>query len=120
MIPLASTNSGRGGSWNQDGVIIFQATWSEGLVQMPAGGGTPQPLTTLDKDRFDVAHRWPQFLPDGRHFIFYVVSTTNTITSEYSGIYLGSLDSDETTMLLRSESRGLYAGGIPLLPHRHH
>lgn len=111
VIPLTETTSGRGGTWNKDGTIVFQKKWSEGLMKMPAGGGTPEQLTTLDKDRFDVAHRWPSFLPDGRHFLFYVVSTTNTVMSEYSGIYVGSLDSDETKFLLKSESRGLYARG---------
>ncbi|MGD8413568.1 MAG: hypothetical protein PVF33_05020, partial [Candidatus Latescibacterota bacterium] len=79
-----------------------------------AGGGKSEPLTTLNSERFDVAHRWPRFLPDGRHFLFYVVSTTNTLASEYSGIYIGSLDSDETRLLLRSESRALYAQGYLL------
>ncbi len=80
-------------------------------MKVPAAGGTPEPLTTLDKDRFDIAHRFPQFLPDDRQFLFYVVSTSSPVTSEYSGIYVGSLDSDETRMLLKSESRALYSGG---------
>jgi Tol biopolymer transport system component len=80
-------------------------------MKVPAGGGTPQALTTLDKDRFHIAHRWPHFLPDGRHFLFYVVSTTNPVTSEHSGIYVGSLDSDETRFLLKTESRAVYSSG---------
>jgi Tol biopolymer transport system component len=112
VIPLVENcNSGRGGSWNEDGTIIFQRAWSEGLMRIPAGGGKPEVLTTLKHDRFDVAHRWPRFLPDGRRFLFYVVSTTNTLTSEHSGVYMGSLDSDETRLVLQSESRALYADG---------
>jgi len=80
-------------------------------MQVPAGGGTPEPVTTLDRDRFDVAHRWPHFLPDGRHFLFYLVSTTSPATSEHSGLYVGSLDSDETRLVVRSESRARYARG---------
>jgi serine/threonine protein kinase/WD40 repeat protein len=112
VVPLCdATNDGRGGTWNDAGTIVFQRGWSEALMKIPAGGGQPEPVTILNKDRFDVAHRWPQFLPDGRHFLFYVVSTTNTITSEHSGIYIGSLDSNESRLLLRSESRALYARG---------
>ena len=112
VLPICGdTADGRGGSWNEAGTIVFQRAWNEGLMKVPAGGGTPQPLTTLDKDRFHVAHRWPHFLPDGRHFLFYVVSTTNPVTSEYSGIYVGSLDSGETRFLLKTESRALYAAG---------
>ena len=65
-------------------------------MKVPAGGGTPEPVTTLNKDRFEIAHRWPHFLPDGRHFLYYVVSTTNPGSSEHSGIYVGSLDSNES------------------------
>ena len=111
VVPLSDATDGRGGSWNASGTIIFQRAWSEGLMKVPAGGGTAEPLTTLNKERFDVAHRWPHFLPDGRHFLFYVVSTTNPTMSEYSGIYIGSLDSSEPRLLLKSESRALYARG---------
>jgi hypothetical protein len=38
---------------------------------VPAGGGTPTPVSTLDSAHGDVSHRWPWFLPDGRHFLFY-------------------------------------------------
>jgi Tol biopolymer transport system component len=111
VVPLCEATDGRGGTWNEAGMIIFQRDWSEGLMKVPAGGGTPEPLTTLNKDRFDVAHRWPHFLPDGRQFLFYLVSTTNPVASEHSGIYIGSLDSSESRLLLRSESRALYARG---------
>ena len=111
VVPLCDATNGRGGTWSDNGTIIFQRSWSEGLMKVTAGGGTFEPVTTLDSERLDVAHRWPTFLPDGRHFLFYVVSTTNPITSELSGIYLGSLDSSESRLLLKSESRALYARG---------
>jgi len=111
VVPLCEATDGRGGTWSDTGTIIFQRAWSEALMKVPAGGGTPEPVTTLDKDRFDVAHRWPHFLPDGRHFLFYVVSTTNPVTSKHSGIYIGSLDSNESRLLLKAESRALYARG---------
>ncbi|MDB4324706.1 serine/threonine-protein kinase [bacterium] len=111
VVPICSATDGRGGTWSESGTIVFQRAWNEGLMQVPAGGGTPEPLTTLDRDRRHIAHRWPAFLPDGRHFLFYVVSTTNPITSEFSGIYIGSLDSDQTRFLLKAESRALYSSG---------
>jgi Tol biopolymer transport system component len=111
VIPICEATNGRGGTWNEAGTIVFQRAWNEGLMTVPAGGGTAQPLTTLDKERFHIAHRWPRFLPDGRHFLFFVVSTTNPLTSEYSGIYIGSLDSDRTQFLLKTESRAVYAAG---------
>ena len=41
-----------------------------GLLRVAAAGGTPMPLTKLDVSRQEIAHLWPQFLPDGRHLIF--------------------------------------------------
>ena len=111
VIPLCDAADGRGGSWNPEGVIIFQRNWSEGLMKVPAGGGPPQQLTDLNADRVDIVHRWPTFLPDGRHFLFFVACTTNPALDENSGIYVGSLDSDESRLVLRSESRALYARG---------
>ncbi len=111
VIPLCDAQDGRGGTWNDAGTIIFQPDWSEHLEKVSSGGGQPGAVTQLNKKEFDVAHRWPQFLPDGRRFLFYKVNTTNTVNSELSGIYLGSLDSDEIKFLLRSESRGVYSDG---------
>jgi serine/threonine protein kinase len=111
VLTLCDTQNGRGGTWNDEGIIVFQRNWSEGLMKIPAGGGTPEPVTTLNQENFDVAHRWPVFLPDGRRFLFFVVSTTSVAASEYSGIYVGSLDSDDTRMVFRGVSRALYSGG---------
>ena len=76
-----------GGSWNRDGVIIF-GTISTGLWRVPAEGGTPAPLTVLDPSRHESEHELPSFLPDGRHFLYFINSTV----PENSGIYVGSLD----------------------------
>ena len=80
-------------------------------MKVAAGGGASQPLTHLDADRVDIVHRWPAFLPDGRHFLYFVACTTNPAVDENSGIYLGSLDSDESRLVQRSESRALYSQG---------
>ncbi len=111
VVPLCDATDGRGGTWSAEGVIVFQRSWSEGLMKVSASGGTPEFVTTLNEERVDLAHRWPQFLSDGRHFLFYLVSTTNPTASEHSGIYVASLDSSEPRLLLRSESRGRYARG---------
>ncbi len=113
-IPLCDARDGRGGSWSPEGIILFQPRFSERLFRVPAGGGTPEAVTTLDEARFDVAHRWARFLPDGRRFLFYVVSTTNPGASEHSGIYVGSLDGEEPRMLVRVDSRVEYAQGYLL------
>ncbi|HXH28757.1 MAG TPA: hypothetical protein VNL37_06910, partial [Candidatus Polarisedimenticolia bacterium] len=110
-IPLCEAHDGRGGAWSRDGVIIFQPRFSDPLFKVPAGGGQSEPLTKLNEKQFHIAHRFPRVLPDGRRFLFYVVATTNPSTSEYSGIYLGSLDSPEIRQVLRVDSRMAYAQG---------
>jgi Tol biopolymer transport system component len=76
-----------GGSWNRDGVIILGSI-STGLLRVPAEGGTPVPLTVLDTSRHESEHELPSFLPDGRHFLYFINSTDPV----NSGIYVGSLD----------------------------
>jgi len=76
-----------GGSWNNDGVIIFGSNGG-GLMRVSAAGGAPTPLTTIDSTRNEVFHALPSFLPDGRHFIYQRFSSS----PGNSGIYVGSLD----------------------------
>src|SRR5262249_38512445 len=85
--------------------------FNDPLYKVSAGGGTPEPVTKLDEKQFHVSHRFPTFLPDGRRFLFYVVATTNPTTSEHSGIYLGSLDSQEIRQVLRLDSKMVYWQG---------
>ncbi|MEI6669877.1 MAG: protein kinase [Acidobacteriota bacterium] len=80
----------RGSAWNADGVIVFGTAGGEGgLSRVAASGGTPVSVTTLDKSHGENSHRWPEFLPDGRHFLF----TVRSEQPEYHGIYVGSIDS---------------------------
>ena len=100
---------GRGGSWNSDGIIIFAPTFESGLFQVPSSGGTAQPVTKLDKSKHD-SHRWPRFLPDGRHFL-YIAITHNTARDPNNGIYFASLDGKENRLLMQSDSQADYSSG---------
>ncbi|HXP83403.1 MAG TPA: protein kinase [Bryobacteraceae bacterium] len=77
----------RGATWNADGVIIFNSRTNQALNRVAASGGAPQPLTVLDEkaERF---HYWPQFLPDGKHFLYLIRAQPLT----QSAVYVGSLD----------------------------
>jgi serine/threonine protein kinase len=74
-------------AWNRGGVILFPQ--SDGLWSIPAGGGAPTQVTALDKALSETSHRWPQFLPDGRHFIFQAFSAEQ----RRPATYVGALDS---------------------------
>jgi eukaryotic-like serine/threonine-protein kinase len=94
-----------GGAWSHDGTIIFWRGVASGLYRVPATGGTPIQLTTVDASRNEIDHLWPYFLPDGRHFLF----LARNAQPENSAIYVGTLDSKETTRLLQAHSSMAYA-----------
>jgi len=104
LLALCDAVSGRGGSWGPDGTILF-ALLSGPIFRVPASGGTPQPITKLTGSLNQFSHRWPQFLPDGKHFLFLGQATS----SGDSTMYAGSLDSGEPKVLLRNESNAIYA-----------
>ena len=99
---LADARSGRGGSWNAADGIIFAPHTSAGLFRVAAQGGTPAAVTTLASG--EASHRWPQFLPDGKHFLF---SSVNGV-SETRGVYVGSIDGTAPRRLLSSETTPIF------------
>jgi serine/threonine protein kinase/Tol biopolymer transport system component len=102
---LCDAATGRGGTWNRDGVILFSPRNRDALYRVSDKGGPVTPVTTLDQEHQENSHRWPQFLPDGRHFTY----LTRSARHENGGIYLGSLDSKDTKRLLGSDSGAAYA-----------
>ena len=94
-----------GGAWNRSGVILFAPSQGDTLYHVSAAGGRPQPSLQLNTARFERAHLWPQFLPDGKHFIFFVLSDL----ADLSGVYAGSLDSPEYRMLFPSDTNAVYS-----------
>jgi hypothetical protein len=115
------TGTGGGGTWNRDGVILF----SKGLVvsplwRVPASGGRAEPVAPLvadgppDGDVIDLVgtNAWPQFLPDGRHFLWL------SGAQHASGLFLGTINSPDRKRILEftsgsptERSRGWYSGG---------
>jgi eukaryotic-like serine/threonine-protein kinase len=100
---LCDASSGRGGTWNSSGTIVFAPDNLMGLSRVDAAGGTRFALTTPDAG--ENSHRWPDFLPDGNHFLYFAHGAT---TAE-SGTYLAALDSKERKLLLRNDSNAIYA-----------
>jgi Tol biopolymer transport system component/predicted Ser/Thr protein kinase len=62
-LALGDATSPRGANWSSQRMIAFSPTGLGALQQVPDEGGTPQPLTRLEKG--DGSHRWPEFLPGG-------------------------------------------------------
>jgi Tol biopolymer transport system component len=102
---LCDAQFGRGGTWNQDGLIIFAPNVGQPLFQVAATGGAPTPITQLDASRQENSHRWPQFLPDGKHYLFFLRAAAPSAT----GLYVGTVGSNERQLLVSSPTNGLYA-----------
>jgi eukaryotic-like serine/threonine-protein kinase len=98
---------GRGGAWNSDNMIVFSPSLRSPLYEVPATGGEPKALTSLNPSRQEISHRWPSFLPDGRHLLFVI----RTAPPEHSGIYLGSLSDGRSDLLIPVLSNVVYANG---------
>ena len=97
---LCDAPNGRGGAWNRDDVILFAPTPTSPLYRVSAGGGEPSQATSLDAVRQENSHRYPSFLTDGRHFLFYARSHR----PENRAISLGSIDSREVRRLVGAGS----------------
>jgi len=106
---LCDAPRSRGGTWNREGVILFAPIGSGPLYRVSASGGLATPVTRFDPSRGEDTHRWPFFLPDGRHFLYLVASFGSNRQKENMGIYVGSLDSKEEKLLLRANSNVAYA-----------
>lgn len=96
----------RGGSWGPNNTILFTPTVSSVVYRVPASGGTPTPVTKLNESQKEVSHRWPQFLPDGKHFLYFAMSTD---AAEFGGTHVASLDGRETKFIRHSASNSIYA-----------
>jgi eukaryotic-like serine/threonine-protein kinase len=100
---LCDAGTGWGGTWNHDGVIVF-GTLGFGLYRVSAMGGSATLMTPLDRTRPEWIIHSPSFLPDGRHFLYYILET--------HGVYLGSLDGAVKQRLLGADSNAVYAPSL--------
>ncbi len=101
---IADAPVGRGGSWADDGSILFTPTGGATVVKVAGTGGAVTPLTKLDTTRDEDAHYWPVVLPGGSRFLYFARSTR----AENSGIYLARIDgSAPPVRVVASLSSGL-------------
>ena len=110
---VCETGRGGGGSWNADGVIVFAPESSvagpSGLMRVAATGGDPKTLTSVPEG-FQGIHTWPQFLPDGRHYLYTRLELPNGAAARNlsAAVFVGSIDNDESKKVV-TERRATYA-----------
>ena len=102
---VADTVAGKGATWSPQGIIVFNPRPLGVLYQVAASGGTPQPVTSLDSARAEVVHCFPQFFPDGLHFLYLASSSR----PGESSIRVASLETTTSKVLLSSSTSAAYA-----------
>ncbi|MFI5181269.1 MAG: protein kinase [Thermoanaerobaculia bacterium] len=106
---ICDAPNARGGTWSASGVIVFAPDVRAGLQRVASSGGAPTSLTRFD-EKLHSTHRWPSFLPDGKHFLYLAANHQNP-HSDQSGIYVASTDGTENRRLLTSYGSAQYASG---------
>ena len=110
-IGLTATGAGRGGTWAGD-TIVFAPVGLGEIFKIPAAGGKPLAITTLDHARY-TSHRWPSFLPDGKHFLF-LAGNHQDGTGSSNAIYLGSTDGGQPRLVMNTTGSAIYNDGYLL------
>jgi len=116
-IDLCEARVPRGGSWGAGGIIVFAPEPTSSLYRVSASGGQPASVTNIDPTQHD-SHRWPFFLPDGKHFLYYAAGHDD-ISHSHDGLYIGSVDGGAGKFLLHTHANGAYASGHLLFMNDH-
>jgi Tol biopolymer transport system component len=101
---LAEAPQSHGGDWFADTIIFAR---NDGIYRITPNGGTAERLTTLDEAHGEYQHGWPEFLPDGRRFLYIIQSSR----AERTGLYVSSLDGSAPRRVMPAFSRSAYADG---------
>ncbi|MFA6957519.1 MAG: protein kinase [Thermoanaerobaculia bacterium] len=106
---------GRGGSWSPSGTILFSPTSTTGIHAVPAGGGAPKPVTTLDAKLGETTHRGAWFLPNGDNFLYLAASHQEDGGKRADAIWVSSVSAPQSRLrLFEARSHAAYASGYIL------
>jgi Tol biopolymer transport system component len=109
VFTLAPGTESRGGTWNRDGVILFTPSARGPVLRVSANGGKVTEATVYGRE--DATHRYPHFLPDGKHFLYLVRRGSGAGRGRDPEIRVGSLDSKDSKLVLNVASNVVYASG---------
>jgi Tol biopolymer transport system component len=103
---LCNAASARGGAWSRNNTIVFAEGTSGGLKRISADGGSVETVTALDSG--EMAHRWPLFLPDGRHFIYSAGRFGPGVDMSRNTLYVGDSQTATRTPIEQVNSSAAY------------
>src|SRR6185503_8859445 len=113
-VTLCDAASGRGGTWNRDGVIVFAPTISSELYRISAAGGAPERVTSFEGKH--VRHRWPWFLPDGKRFLY--GAGDNLVAGSLDGKLHKEIASNTSNAVFVPPDRIVFSRGAVLMSQR--
>jgi len=102
---ICDAPTGADGSWSQEGVILFDGRGTDPIYRVPAAGGTPVVAVKADQTRGEAQVGWPEFLSDGKHFMYLAMSQK----IEDSSYRVASIDSPDTQPLASAQTQLAYA-----------
>ena len=100
-----------GGTWNRDGLILFPTSPAAPISRVAAEGGPISSVTMVSAGQ--VGHAFPQFLPDGRHFLYYAAGAPDA-----RGVYVGQTDGSPSRRLIDADAGSAYTSGHILFIRR--
>ncbi len=114
-VTLADASDNRGATWNKDGLIVFAVPAGEGLSLVSENGGLSRHFTTIDSTNNERTHRWPSFLPDGKHVLFTVGKLSSPDYYENAIIDVADIETGERKNILKDASTARYINSGHLL-----
>ena len=118
VVTICEAEMGMGGSWGRDGTILFAPGSTSALFRVPSSGGAPVPVTKLDRKRHETTHRYPDFLPDGRHFLYTAANLAGGGDDSANAIRLGSIEGGDDRVVVPEAANSLYSSGYVLYVQR--
>jgi serine/threonine protein kinase len=106
VLTLCDAPFSLGGSWSKEGDILFVPQWGAGIYKVPASGGSPTLVLSLDRTKVGVFAS-PDFLPDGKHFTY----TASSSEAANSGTYFASIDGRENKLITRATGNRVFSSG---------
>lgn len=95
------------GSWGSSGMILYDGVATDSISMVSASGGPPVAVTKINGERGETYHSWPEFLPDGEHFLF-LSSSDTALYGDSHNLQIGSIYSDERISLFPVSGRVKY------------
>ena len=105
---LCDVTALRGGTWSKNGTILFSPNTNEAIHRVSSAGGASSAVTTLETQKGETSHRFPIFLPDGRHYLFLALGAGGGVGAG-GGLCVGDLESKERKVLVATTGAGAFA-----------